>query len=706
MASGSFTHIASSLSEAAAERNNAGDRTFTSMDPATTPATVQRRRWPFVVGGIALLLIVLILIFDWNWFKGPIERRVTAATGREFHIGGDLDVDLGFTTKVRASDIEFANAPWSKHAQMFELKRIEARIKVMPLLHGEVDLAFIDVDGPRLLVERNAQGKGNWVFEPKTSPEKSDEPVKLPLIREIRVRNGEFQLIEPVYQTNLRLAIRSGTRSSKDARAPLLADGKGTYRGGAFELSARVDSPLEFQNAERPFRIDLRASAGDTHAHVSGALLGQLQFEHFKVQTEASGANLADLYELLGVALPETPPYKLSGELDREGNVWSYREFKGQIGHSDMSGKVALELPQGTRTRMKLTGDLVSQKLDFADLGAAIGAPPAGKEGETLSKEQQVLVAQRASNPRVLPDSAFNLEKLRVMDADVKLKATRIDSHKLPLEQMDVHILLDDGVLRLDPLNFNTAGGVLATRIELDAREASIKTTATGEVKGLQLSKLFPKIELTKRSAGDLSGAIALTAQGNSVAQMLGSANGNIGLIMGEGHISNLLVEVAGLDIAEALKYLIDKDREIPLRCAFAAFDIQDGVMTTKGLAFDTTDTAIFGEGKVDMHAEAIQMRLLPQPKDRSPLTLRVPLKIGGTFKDPSFSPEAGPLILRGAAAAALYSIAPPAALLALIETGPGKNIDCSPAAALPKGEPEKGSAQKPTKAPANKKAT
>ena len=57
-----------------------------------------------------------------------------------------------------------------------------------------------------------------------------------------------------------------------------------------------------------------------------------------------------------------------------------------------------------------------------------------------------------------------------------------------------------------------------------------------------------------------------------------------------------------------------------------------------------------------------------------------MPLKIGGSFKDPSLRPEAGPLALRGAAAAALYSIAPPAALLALIETGPGENIDCGPA--------------------------
>lgn len=63
-------------------------------------------------------------------------------------------------------------------------------------------------------------------------------------------------------------------------------------------------------------------------------------------------------------------------------------------------------------------------------------------------------------------------------------------------------------------------------------------------------------------------------------------------------------------------------------------------------------------------------------------MSLRGPLKIGGNFKDPSFRPEAGPLILRAAAATALYSVAPPAALLALIETGPGENIDCGPAQA------------------------
>jgi uncharacterized protein involved in outer membrane biogenesis len=245
-----------------------------------------------------------------------------------------------------------------------------------------------------------------------------------------------------------------------------------------------------------------------------------------------------------------------------------------------------------------------------------------------------------------------------------------------------VRLQLNDGVLKLDPLEFKVAGGAIASRVNLDAREAEIRATLTGKARTLELPKLFPSVEITKKGAGKLSGAFAVEMNGNSVAQMLGNADGNIGLIMGPGHVSNLLVELAGLDVAETLKFLLDKDKEIPLRCAYADFKLDDGVMNTTALAFDTTDTVVYGEGKISLRDEALDLKLVPQPKDRSPLSVRGPLKVAGSFKDPSFRPEAGQLALRGAAAAALYAIAPPAALLALIETGPGEDIDCGPAIA------------------------
>ncbi len=634
-------------------------------------------RWVWIVSGVALAVVILIIVWDWNWFKGPVERRVSDATGREFEIRGDLDVDLGWRPRITAQDLHLSNADWAHDREMAAAKSLDFRIAIGPLLRGRVDLPYIALEQPRLRLERNRAGVGNWVFD--TKDEKKREPGALPRIGQLEITKGEVAFHEPVYETDVRLDVESGKPARSGERAPLIAEGEGKWRGSAFKLEGRVDSPLDLQDKERPYRMDVRARAGQTRAHASGALQGQLQLEDFNVRFDLSGANLAELYDQLGIALPETPPYSLEGQLDREGDVWSYRNFSGKVGDSDLAGDASIDIGG---ERPKLTATLVSKRLDFDDLAGFVGAPQSTKEGETAAEEQRAEAQKKKARPTVLPDEPFRLEKLRSMDADVTLTAEQIDAPKLPLENMKTHLVLEDGIMELKPLDFGTAGGTIAARIRLDARQPSIATTLVADIRGLELPKLFPTVEITKKAAGKMSGVAALTAQGNSVAHMLGSANGDVGVIMGRGSISNLLVELAGLDIAESLKYLLDKDREIPLRCAYGDFKVVDGEMTARGLAFDTTDTVIFGEGSIDLRREQLALRLVPQPKDKSPLAVRVPLRVGGTFKDPSFHPEAGPLIARTAAAAALYSLAPPAALLALIETGPGESIDCGPAEA------------------------
>jgi uncharacterized protein involved in outer membrane biogenesis len=136
-------------------------------------------------------------------------------------------------------------------------------------------------------------------------------------------------------------------------------------------------------------------------------------------------------------------------------------------------------------------------------------------------------------------------------------------------------------------------------------------------------------------------------------------------------------MELAGIDIAEALKFLLTKDRKVPIRCAFGDFAVRDGLMRTRALAFDTEDTIIIGKGTISLKHETLDLELRPRPKDRSILALRSPLVVGGTFKDPSFRPDFKRLGLRGAFALALGSIAPPAALLATLELGPGEDSGC-----------------------------
>lgn len=615
------------------------------------------------------LILLVIALWDWNWFKGPVERAVQAKTGREFHISGDLDVDLGRTLTVRADGLTFANAEWSRTPRMASADRAEIDLRFWPLLRGQVRIPEIRLTRPDLLLE-TAPGKnqpGNWDF---LGPSDGQPPV----LQRLRVDDGRLKFLDAAGRTDILVALNSGKPRSADSAPPLLVSGKGRWQGNPFTLNGNTESPLEPTNSEHPFRIHLDGRAGATHAIATGTLTNPFALRTFDLDFALSGQDMEDLYPLIGLAIPSTPPYRLKGRLKRNNNTWRYENFTGVAGDSDLNGTAQIEVG-GERPFLK--ADLVSRRLDFDDLAGFIGAPPKTGAGESSNAEQKAQAAALAAKARILPDKPYDLSKLRAMDADVKWKAQRINSPALPLDDMDAHLKLDDGLLRLEPLNFGVAGGDIRSNIRMDARKPTIATQLKASIRKVQLGGLFPDAKLAEQASGGISGEIDLSGTGNSIAAMLGSSDGQVAVGMGRGHIGNLIMELAGLDIAESLKFLFTGDRQIPLRCAWGDFGVQRGLMTSKQMAFDTTDTLILGEGTIDLKQEKLDLLLRPRPKDISILALRSPLRIGGTFKDPSFRPDFKALGVRGAIALTLGSIAPPAALLATIETGPGEDSNC-----------------------------
>ncbi len=614
-------------------------------------------------------ILLLIALWDWNWFKGPVERVVQAKTGRALQIG-NLDVDLGRVTTIRADSITFANADWAKQPKMASADRVEIDVRVWPLLRGSVQLPEIRLTRPDALLQTapKADQPGNWDFMGESS---GGEPLQL---RRLHIDDGRLQFLDERGRTNIQVAVRSGEPKQAHAAPPLLVSGKGSWQGNAFTLNGNTESPLELTNSGHPFRIHLDGRAGATHAVASGTLINPFQFQTFKLQFRLSGQDMEDLYPLLGIALPSTPPYRLDGQLSRDHQVWQYQKFNGTVGDSDLGGDVKVEVG-GERPR--LTANLVSKRLDFDDLAGFVGAPPKTGGEETANAEQKAEAARLAAKPTILPDTPYNLGKLRSMDADVRLRAQRINAPSLPLDDMDAHLFLDDGLLRLEPLNFGVAGGDIRSTVRMDARRPQIATSLKASVRRVQLGRLFPDAKLAEQASGGIGGEIDLTGNGNSIAAMLGSSDGTVAVGMGKGHVGNLIMELAGLDVAESLKFLFTGDKQIPLRCAFADFGVKDGLMDSRALAVDTTDTLIIGEGTVNLKNEQMDLLLKPRPKDISILALRSPLRISGTFKDPGFRPDFKALGLRGAIALALGSIAPPAALLATFEPGPGKDSDC-----------------------------
>ncbi len=623
-------------------------------------------RWGIVASALLLILGGLALAFDDDWLKRPIERRVAAATGRDFSITGEFDIDVGRPLRIDAHDVALGNASWSRQPIMARARRVQLAVDPWALLLGRWTVESVTLDAPELLLERNKDGDANWRFG-RVSARKST-----PTIRALTVRDGRLRVREPSFHTDLALTIQTAERGKNDAYAPMLARGEGRYRNEPFALRGRLDSPLQLLRHGQAYRLDLTARAGTTRLRLFGALPAPFDAAHFQLQADAAGQDLADLYALIGIATPPTPPYAVRGRLSRDGVAWRFTDFQGTVGDSDVSGDVSVEIGGD---RPIVVARLHSRRLDLDDLGGLIGAPPGTAPGETASPEQRKEANDRKASPRVLPDKPYDLVKLRSLDADVEVRAEQIVAKNLPIEGMTAHVKLRGGLLHVDPLDVAVAGGHMTGNIELDARRDPIATQTNLQVRDIEVPKLMPRIG--QEGFGRLGGEARLEGRGNSVAKMLASADGELGAVMGSGQMSNLVLELAGLDVAESLRFLLGKDQTVPVRCAFTDLTVSDGIATTQSMALDTTDTVIFGAGTIDMGDESLDLELTARPKDVSPVSLRGPLDVEGTFKDPEFHPQPAPLAGRVAVAAALFAIAPPAALLALIETGSGKDLDC-----------------------------
>jgi AsmA family protein len=641
--------------------------------------TAARSRWPRVLLIVLAIIVVLPLLawllFDPNWLKGRIESRVQETTGREFSIDGDLGLRLGMPLWFTADNVRLANADWAEEPDMLRVERVELRIWPWQALRGNWHIQRMTLQQPWLLLQRNAEGGGNW--QSLVDPD-ADGEADLRIDR-LLVRDGKLRFTDAALDSDITVQLASASQpASTDADAAefdtLLLLGSGRYRGQEFSIQGEVASPLELRTGDDAYKVNLGARAGATQATVVGDIA--LQFpgplNQLSVDLTLQGDNLGDLDGIIDLALPETSPYRLAGLLVRDGERWEFREFSGTLGDSDMAGTVSIDHSSG---RPFLEARLHSDLLHIDDLSGVLGGvpDPAGTVSEAQRREAQ----RRAELGRIFPDRGIAKGALRRIDADIHLVAESIQPRRWPLDSMDVRVNARDGVVEVDPLHFTTAGGRIEAKVTLDATGAPMRFDATAQATGMQVQLLFPDAEFAQGARGRIGGSLELSGRGESVAAMLGSADGEFTLLMGSGRVRGP-GDGEGFDLASVAGFISDDDGWMSIRCGVVDAAVEDGTATARSMAIDAEQTLIIGEGGIDLGAERWDLTLHPQPKQARFPSARTPARVEGPLDEPSVEAQTGALLARGAAAALLYSLAPPAALLALVGTGPGEDIDCS----------------------------
>ena len=590
---------------------------------------------------------LLIAIFGGlNLLRGPISRITLEKTGRELRIEGSLrPVWSWIHPRIRAEKVSFANPPWAKEKFLLQADAVELTMSVLPLAIGRVVLPEVHLEHPAVDLEQDADGRKNWVLDEKPHEESRVH------IRRLTLDRGELLFDDAMRDISLRAQLETDATGIRFSA-------KGKYGGLPMTAAGHSGPVLALRGADgEPFPLEGEAKIGDTTIKVDGRITELVGLAGLDMRIELRGKSMDQLYNVIHVAFPSTSPYVTSGHLVRDDGVVAYENFTGKVGESDLAGTLRVDT-NGERPVM--TGDLKSTVLDLADLGPIVGTGRSRKSG-------------------VLPDAPFDAKRWKSVNADVKLQAgTLRRPEQLPLENLSTRIRMQDAVLTLDPLEFGTAGGRLAGTIRLDGRGESIKGDADIRVQKLQLAKLFPTVDITRASAGNLSGAIQLSGTGNSVARLLGSSNGKVGLFMSGGRVSELVMEMVAIDLWGVTKVKLRGDRQVAIRCVAGDFGVRNGVMETNALVFDTSDVNVSGSGEIDLKNERLDLTLEPQPKDPSLVSLRSPIFIRGSFSRPKVGVDVKGIAAKGVGAAVLAIVNPLLAVLPLINEGEGKDSDCA----------------------------
>lgn len=624
----------------------------------------------WIVGGVLVLLalaaLFLVFVFDANWVRGQLGERATAALGRGVAIQGPLSVRWGSTVSVHAEGIRVANPPWAQRPDMARFDAIDVQVRLLPLLAARVELPSLRLVRPRVDLEKNAQGEANWTFadNPRAAtaaqaavPEKR---TTFPIIDHLAVEDGRLGYRDA--QAGMDIESHIATAVGGDpAHERVRLSGKGSFKAMPAELQLEAGSLLTLRDPDKPYPLRVEARIGDTHAMAQGTIAEPVKMEGVELQMSLSGPDMAAIFPIFAIPVPPTRPYSIDGHLSGGGQTWTFRDFHGRVGDSDLSG--GLTVATGGE-RPVLRANLVSQRLALADLAGFIGAKP----------------GQPDTTPpgRVLPNTPLNLGKLRAMDVEARFTGEKVEAPGLPIDRLEASLKIKDGLARLEPLAFVIAQGSFAGTVELDGRHEMPRARLDMEVRRMDLHRFFAGTRFAPQTTGTLAGRIDLAGQGHSTAELLGAADGRATLMMSGGSLSALLVEAIGIDIAKALGLAISQDHPMAVRCLVADLDLNKGDARTRALVLDTADAVVTGQGDINLRDEKMKLRLDSHPKDASLLSARAPIHVGGTLGSPDVGVDPATEAARGGLAVALGALLTPlAALIPFLEPGLGEDQDC-----------------------------
>ncbi len=597
-------------------------------------------RWLIRLIGLCLTMVVLavaaLALVPSDQIAALAARQLQAMTGREFQIGGPVRPSIWPEIGVTTGAVRIANADWSNEGPLLQATGLSIGLDLWAALQGRLKVRTLTLQGPQILLERNAAGQGNWQLGPAPDayadgPTGSGDSATPAAPENFSLDHGQMtngRVIWIDHATGQRL---EATGVDADLKIPDFAGPAefvlaATIGGQGLMLTAQVDNvSTGLGGAVTPVRLAVQAQglkaafdgqAGSRPLSLKGAL---------DLRAEDPDALLV----LLGQTPQGLPgPISITGEVTFAPKGSAHlRQGSLQLGQTrlDVAADLYLNGP-----RPKLVAEVTAGPLDLASLvgnRADASAPGASTAAPTTGWSE----------------APIDVSALALLDAEVTATAQSITLPGLHLGTSDIVLHLDAARAVFDLHEVQAYGGSVSGQYVLNGRKG-LSTGGTLQFAGLEVAPLATDLTGSDRLTGNGDAQVKFLAVGNSMAALMRS-------LSGQGQVALRNGTIQGADL-EALLSNLDRVRPGQIgqgaRTLFdnltGSFTIKDGVLANGDLALTQPLVSANGNGTVDIGGRrvdyAVAARLVAAGK-----AITVPLKIAGPWSDIRISLDTRSLI-------------------------------------------------------------
>ncbi len=661
--------------------------------------------WLFTVVGFWRLIDLV----DISEQRALVTEEVRAATGRELVLGGTAELRLSLEPTITINDISFANAEWGSSPWMVTASKIEAQVRLIPLLFGRLDIKRVTLIDPEVLIETNADGVGNW--EMTTAPGYGDDTSEasggfIPAIKEIVLEQGRVTVRDGEAGTTTVISVDRLLAEARGFRAPLEIEASGRYNDTAFSLEGEIGS-IAGLSADALFPINLTGEIADIRIGLDGWIGKPLAGREIDILVTAEGDSFLALSDRIGWSYPEIGPYSASFRLvDSAVGQFSITDMTAELGREDeefaaVSGSIA-NLLEGTGLEL----DIVVKARTLKRIGEIFDLPlaPAGpveargtlRDVDGVHTVEDVRVTVRDSDAtgkftveredgrlllvieatsdfldaaylagieapepygpgdRLFSDAYLYLDQLDAIDLVIGLQVERVKFHRHRLQEVTLDYSMDRGTMIARLFQGRFFDGSLTGEIIVTPGQEGPQVTAAMELSAMNFGQYLAEYEITDLVEGPADMALDVTGAGTDFRTIMANLSGQASFIMGEGRINSAYVDFLAADLLRAISVSASDETSTAVNCFVGMFDIADGIATSSGFLFDTQRMTVAGRGTVNLKDETLALSLRPRPKDASLLSLAMPLNVEGTIREPSTSTDK--FSIAGTAATAVIS--------------------------------------------------